>query len=476
MTSKRRQTIRRQLLKALMLMTLLTLSLATLLYAVMHLKLFHDQMLRDLQVLAEVVGENCVSALVFDSPETAQRHLATLEREYQIRRALLYDAAGREFARWQRDPAATPSLGHFPSSTRGLAAVLLDNRVGASYEIKFDGRPAGRIVIDARLDELSRQLRQYLLFSGLFALLTLWVALVTAFRLQRRISEPILQLAEQSRRISQRQAFSERIADPLTGKELTDLVKGFNAVLDSIQQREAELARHLDALDQANQHLRRLATDMALIEENERARLAGELHDSPMQKLALAQLQIGAACHDHDDESDERLATGLELLREGIAELRTLQFELSPPVLHQQGLLAALAWLAANTESRWGIPMRCMVERPLPELGHDLSVILFQCARELVYNLIKHAGARHGAIRLAVGADGLDLGVEDDGVGMAPTVVADPGSPAAGYGLYSVRERIALLGGRLIIEPLDPGTRVIVHLPADAMQEVPGER
>ena len=102
-------SIRRRLLLALMLMTLLTLAMATGLSALMDLRLFRDHMLRDLQVLAAVVGESCVSALVFNSKESAEQRLATLAGEYQIRSATLYDAQHQPFALWQRSPAVPPT-------------------------------------------------------------------------------------------------------------------------------------------------------------------------------------------------------------------------------------------------------------------------------------------------------------------------------------------------------------------------------
>jgi len=459
-----RQSIRTRVMLALMLMTLVPLGLATLLSMVMDLTLMRDHMLRDLQVLAQVVGENCVSALVFDDPETARRQLATLEREYQIREALLYDAAGREVARWQREAADLDD-----PRTAGLRR-LLATRVRVDYRMRFDDRPVGHILIHARLDELNRQLAQYLWIAGLFALLTLAAALALALRLQRRLSDPILALAEQSRVISVDETFAARIRDPGAGPELATLVQGFNAVLDAVEHRESELAQRADALDLANRRLRRLAIEMALVEETERARLAGELHDSPMQKLALAQMQVDAAGRERDAESEQMLATGLELLREGISELRSLQFELSPPVLHQRGLPAALEWLAANARVRWGLPIHCVIGADTPPLGHDLSVILFRAARELVYNLIKHARATRGEIRLTGTAAGLELRVEDDGIGFDTDGDGAPGSPAAGFGLYSLRERVALLGGSLSVEALAPGARVSIRLPAGSYE------
>ncbi len=240
----------------------------------------------------------------------------------------------------------------------------------------------------------------------------------------------------------------------------------------------AELSRGLDQalaertgeLADANARLRRSALDLSLSDEAARARLAGELHDSPMQKLALAQMQVEAAARDPEDaETTQLLGAGQTLLREAIAELRTLQFDLSPPVLAHQGLAAALAWLAESTQARWGIHMTCAVQPDLPQPGHETSVILFQCARELVYNLIKHARASRGAIRLQAQEGCLELIVEDDGIGFDPNAPQPRPRPDGGFGLHSVRERLALIAGDLDIEPSAPVTRVRIRLPAEGM-------
>jgi len=238
---------------------------------------------------------------------------------------------------------------------------------------------------------------------------------------------------------------------------------------------EQSLAERTRELDGANTRLRRLALDLSLSEETARARLAGELHDSPMQKLALAQVQVESAARDPADaETAQLLGAGRALLREAIGELRTLQFDLSPPVLAHQGLAAALAWLAESTERRWGIRMSYAAGPNLPPLGREASVILFQCARELVYNLIKHARARRGAIQLQVEDGWLELCVEDDGIGLDPQGQHPPERPGGGFGLHSVRERLALIDGDLHIdsgvESGAPGTRMRIRLPADRLE------
>ena len=201
----------------------------------MDIKLFRDHMTRDLEVLAAVVGENCVSALVFDDPGTAERHLATLEREYQIRSATLLDASDRPFAQWWRGPAE--------AAMPGGASVItaLSPRLEISYPIGFDGRPAGRLVIQAELVELTRQFRVYLPLAALVGLFTLGAALVVALRLRRRIAEPILRLAMRSRAISGERDFRVRLPDPDVGEEISTLVAGFNAVLQGLEERESGL-------------------------------------------------------------------------------------------------------------------------------------------------------------------------------------------------------------------------------------------
>jgi signal transduction histidine kinase len=163
------------------------------------------------------------------------------------------------------------------------------------------------------------------------------------------------------------------------------------------------------------------------------------------------------------------LGAGQALLSEAIAELRTLQFDLSPPLLARQGLAAALAWLAESTQARWGIRMTFAVDPDLPQPQHEVSVILFQCVRELVYNLIKHARASCGAIRLEARGGGLDLIVEDNGIGFDPNAAQPLPRPDGGFGLHSVRERLDLIAADLSVEPSAPGARVRIRWPGERM-------
>jgi len=422
-------------------------------------RMLRGQMVRDLDVLAVVVGENSLSALVFDAPETAAKNLASLRQEPQVRWAILYDRAGQPFARYARDaeqqprePAASGEGVFLDVSPLGLGSVEVVRGLA------LDGEPVGRIYLHARTDLLAAQLKRHARWVGVLMILTLGAALFFAARLQRRIAEPILTLAAGARTVSEGGDYSLRVRAPEADDEIAVLFRGFNAMLEQIEDRTA-------ALRESNARLQHLAKEISLVEEREKKRLAGELHDSPMQKLALAQLQIASAAKHRDAESDQVLATGLALLREALQELRTLQFELSPPVLYQEGLAAALEWLATQTAQRCGCELGFIETGTAAPVDQELAVVLFHCARELVYNLAKHSGSSRGGLELHHGSDDLCIVVRDEGRGFAPDRVGPREDAQGGYGLYSVRERLALWGGSLAIDSDGSGTRATIRVP-----------
>jgi signal transduction histidine kinase len=230
------------------------------------------------------------------------------------------------------------------------------------------------------------------------------------------------------------------------------------------QELEARLSERTRELREANAELQRMAREICLVQEREKKRLAAELHDSPMQKLAIAQLQVAAAARRQGLELDQGLEVGMELLRDALQELRTLQFELSPRVLYEEGLSAAIRWLVDHTAQRFGLAL-AFVDSGVPSgLAQELALILFQCVRELVHNVVKHAHATRGQVELHREADALWLVVADNGKGFladAPRAAAGGG----GYGLYSMRERLGLWGGDLSIQSDRSGTRVTLRAP-----------
>jgi signal transduction histidine kinase len=155
------------------------------------------------------------------------------------------------------------------------------------------------------------------------------------------------------------------------------------------------------------------------------------------------------------------------LLDQSIADTRSLIRDLCPQVLYELGLEAAIDWLVEQTQAKYGL--RCVAEvtplrRPIRE---DRRVILFQAARELLVNVAKHAQAKQARVVLKEDESRVIIRVADDGCGFDPSFLTLPNSTARGFGLFSIRERLALMGGDLQIHSAPgKGTRATVTVPA----------
>lgn len=216
------------------------------------------------------------------------------------------------------------------------------------------------------------------------------------------------------------------------------------------QERTAELEDHMAQLS-------RLASDLTLAEHHAREQLGKMLHDGLQQLLVIASLRLDQ----HLKRAHERLAPDDTLITEARQRLdaaidaaRTLSFELSPPVLQHADLPAALTWLAAWTEQRYGLKVSVTADRGAHSERKDLRTLLFESTRELLFNAVKHAHVDHVNLAVTVDRDDeLCIAVTDEGVGFDPSSLGNRmKAGAVGWGLFSIRERLALLGGRFEID------------------------
>ncbi|MEJ1361320.1 MAG: response regulator [Candidatus Sedimenticola sp. (ex Thyasira tokunagai)] len=218
-------------------------------------------------------------------------------------------------------------------------------------------------------------------------------------------------------------------------------------------------------LQKANTTLAGLASELVLSEERQRRELASNLHDSTIQKLALARIQMDAiASRTGDDSTRFLVERATESVVESLGELRSLMFDLSPPVLYELGLDRALEWLADETEKRWHIPIEHKSQTVLSDLPEETVVLLFRSTRELVMNIVKHAEATGGKIQTMVDDNWISILVEDNGWGFNPEHLAEP-SMMGGFGLFSIKQRIELLGGEVHIKSGNSGTCITLNLP-----------
>jgi PAS domain S-box-containing protein len=216
---------------------------------------------------------------------------------------------------------------------------------------------------------------------------------------------------------------------------------------------ERKLQELNEALARRASQLRRLALELSQAEHRERQRLAAVLHDHLQQFLVGAKFGIDVLQKQNQDEMVRQGAAQVaELLDQSIAISKSLAVELFPPILRERGLTPALVWLARWMEEKHGLAVT--VEREL-EIGPDregIDTLVFQSVRELLFNVSKHSGVKAAKVRIGRGeGEEIRIEVSDRGGGMSPS---EPGAGEAGggFGLFSIRERLELLGGRVEIE------------------------
>jgi signal transduction histidine kinase/ActR/RegA family two-component response regulator len=211
--------------------------------------------------------------------------------------------------------------------------------------------------------------------------------------------------------------------------------------------------------------LRALAMELAQTEERERKRLAQVLHDQLQQLLVAAKFSATVLRNKVADVIQPEVQNILDLLGQSIDASRSLTVELSPPILHDGGLAAGLMWLARWVQEKHGIPVEVSAQKLPISLPEDLRLMCFQATRELLLNIVKHAGVTSAQITMTHDQGrSLHIVVSDKGKGFDP---AQSNAVAAGsFGLFSIRERFALLGGRLDVESApDQGTLAILTVP-----------
>jgi two-component system sensor histidine kinase UhpB len=211
--------------------------------------------------------------------------------------------------------------------------------------------------------------------------------------------------------------------------------------------------------------LRLLATRHQDVREEERSRIAREIHDSLGQALTALKLHLAAA---HDAAArgtpclPERLAESTQMVDDLVKSVRKIATELRPPILDQLGLPAAIEWVAHDFTRRTGIPCAATIVPDMATISAELGTALFRIAQEALTNVVRHAAAARVEILLQVKPDLITLEVTDDGRGITEAAVHGPAS----LGILGMRERAAAQGGVLEVGPVAPhGTRISAWFP-----------
>jgi PAS domain S-box-containing protein len=213
---------------------------------------------------------------------------------------------------------------------------------------------------------------------------------------------------------------------------IRDVTGQFNA--------QEELARH-------REQLKALTSEMTQVEQRERRRIAEGIHDQAIHTLALAKLTLSSATA-AGPPRQSAIEEGVRLVGQAMDDLRSLIFELSPPVLYELGLSPAVEWLADQFHHRHGMDIEVRTDIPPKVLPVDIRVTLFHATRELLVNVLKHAKATRVTITMRLNHQGVRVCVIDNGRGIRSDL---DGQHNKGFGIFNLRNRLEHLGGRFRI-------------------------
>jgi two-component system sensor histidine kinase UhpB len=260
---------------------------------------------------------------------------------------------------------------------------------------------------------------------------------------------PLAGLQEAAQRVANGDLDARAPASPVADRELQRLAETFNAVFDTVASNRTRL--------------RAVAQRSETAAEEERKRIARELHDGTAQELAALRLRLRLARVANDANVQERQLDGIsEDLARLIDDVRNFALGLRPPALDMLGLGVAAESLARSVARAAGIEVDVQTGLEQRRLRPDVELALYRILQEALGNVLQHSGATHVQVRLARTNGHIELSVQDDGRGFAPSASARPDS----LGLFGMQERAAYVGGAVEIES-EPGrgTRVTVAIP-----------
>jgi signal transduction histidine kinase len=297
-----------------------------------------------------------------------------------------------------------------------------------------------------------------LVMSALIAALSIWWA-TDVFILKR-----IRAMVRASRKLADGD-LSARIGKIGSWDELSHLAGVFDKMAASLQKRTAREAQVMASLAQSREQLRKLAAYQQEVREQERIRIAREIHDQLGQSLTILSMDLSwikKHLSDSPPKIDQKISGMFTVIADALERLHMVTAELRPVILDDFGLGAAIEWQAEEYSNRIGIKCRMASTGFEPDLPKDQATALFRIFQEILTNIMRHAQANEVVVKLEADNGGLILQVQDDGRGITASEVDDPKA----FGLLGIRERLYPFGGKVSFEGRPGlGTLVTVRLP-----------
>jgi two-component system sensor histidine kinase UhpB len=231
-----------------------------------------------------------------------------------------------------------------------------------------------------------------------------------------------------------------------------------------VQERTAQLVDANKALRQSEERLRHLSRQLLRTQENERRRLARELHDEIGQTLTAIKMTMQAA--ERGGDSEARLKDGIGLVERILTQVRNLSLDLRPAMLDELGLIPAVRWYLDRQSQRAGLVAYLDANCEISRLPPDLETTCFRLVQEAVTNIIRHAEAKTAWVTLRQKASELYMEIRDDGKGFDVAAARRRATHGASLGLLGMQERVQLVGGKLSMHSAPgQGTEVRVRIP-----------
>jgi signal transduction histidine kinase len=216
--------------------------------------------------------------------------------------------------------------------------------------------------------------------------------------------------------------------------------------------------------------LQKLTTEITLIEEKQKQRIASNIHDHMSQSLVISKMRINEL---KKNPKLKEIVEDLKFIEINISEAlknsRKITYELSPPVLYQLGIIDALNWLLEDTEATHNI--KCIINSNVPTLilSDVKSILLYRSLQEVLNNSIKYSNASMITLNLTKNKGGLDILLKDNGVGFDTSILNNHNHSGSGFGLFKVRERIRNIQGEFrIASEINKGTHVTFYIPLNS--------
>ena len=240
-----------------------------------------------------------------------------------------------------------------------------------------------------------------------------------------------------------------------------------------------ELIETNEALRVSELSLRQLSARLLKLQDEERRRIARDLHDTTGQKIAVLSMTLDRLAKLVDTRKadvKDALAESRDVVGKIGEEIRTLSYLLHPPLLDECGLASAVLWYAEGFKKRSGIHLSVSIDEELVRLTTDAETALFRVLQESLTNVHRYSGSPSAEIRIFQSASKVHLEIVDHGKGVKAGTErpAFAGAPTLGVGIPGMRERIRQLGGQLEVEFSNEGTRVYASLPTEAFTEESG--